>query len=97
MRRILHIPGGTTNLGEGEHDTPHLTLVAKTIFSDELQLSVPVKAMLDGDLRHEAENQLLLSGRDRSYKRADSKGRRGTLQQMSASMIKCTGSTKTYL
>jgi len=76
---MISIPSSTTNLGEGEHDAPHLTLVAETILSDELQLSVPVKAMLDGDLRHEAENQLLLSGRDRSYKRADSKGRRGTL------------------
>lgn len=25
---IIHIPGSTTNLGEGELDTPHLTLVA---------------------------------------------------------------------
>jgi hypothetical protein len=38
-REIL--PGSTTNLGEGEEHTPHLTLVAETILANELQLGVP--------------------------------------------------------
>lgn len=36
----LNIPGSTTNLGEGELDTPDLTLVAETILANELQLGV---------------------------------------------------------
>jgi hypothetical protein len=36
------LPGSTTDLGQGEQDTPHLTLVAKTILADELQFAVPV-------------------------------------------------------
>jgi hypothetical protein len=43
---ILNIPSGTTNLREGEHDAPHLTLVAETKLADELQLSVAKKTML---------------------------------------------------
>lgn len=35
------IPGSTTDLGEGEHDAPHLTLVTKTIFADDLEFRVP--------------------------------------------------------
>lgn len=34
-------PSSTTDLGEGELHTPHLTLVAETVLADELQLSVP--------------------------------------------------------
>lgn len=41
----LNIPGSTTNLGEGELDTPDLTLVAETIFANELQLGVPSRSM----------------------------------------------------
>lgn len=36
------IPGSTTNLGQGELDTPDLTLVLQTILADELQLGVAV-------------------------------------------------------
>lgn len=36
------IPGSTTNLREGELDTPDLTLVAQTILANELQLRVPM-------------------------------------------------------
>ena len=36
--RLLTIPGSTTNLGQGELDTPDLTLVAESILADELQL-----------------------------------------------------------
>jgi hypothetical protein len=39
--RLWVIPGSTTNLGEGELDTPDLTLVAESILADELQLRVP--------------------------------------------------------
>jgi len=36
----LYVPSCTTDLGEGEHDAPHLTLVAETIFANSLQFSV---------------------------------------------------------
>ena len=36
------LPGGTTDLGEGELHAPHLTLVAQAIFADGLQLGVAV-------------------------------------------------------
>lgn len=36
-----HLPGSTTDLGEGEEHTPDLTLVPETILADELQLGVP--------------------------------------------------------
>ena len=35
-----HIPGSTTDLGEGELDTPDLTLVSKTILPNKLKLRV---------------------------------------------------------
>ena len=35
-----HIPSSTTNLGEGELNAPHLTLVAETVFADNLQFGV---------------------------------------------------------
>lgn len=35
------LPGSTTNLGEGEEDTPNLTLVAETKLANELQFGVP--------------------------------------------------------
>ena len=35
------LPSSTTDLGEGELDTPDLTLVAESILSNELQLGVP--------------------------------------------------------
>jgi hypothetical protein len=38
--RLWAIPGSTTNLGQGELDTPDLTLVAESIFADELKLRV---------------------------------------------------------
>ena len=34
------LTGSTTDLGEGELDAPHLTLVAETVLADGLQLSV---------------------------------------------------------
>lgn len=39
---VHHIPGSTTNLGEGELDTPHLTLVAQAVLSNKLQLGVTI-------------------------------------------------------
>lgn len=38
----MNIPGSTTNLGQGELDTPDLTLVLEAILADELELRVPV-------------------------------------------------------
>jgi hypothetical protein len=37
-----HIPGSTTDLGEGELDAPDLTLVTETVLADTLQLRVPI-------------------------------------------------------
>lgn len=39
--RKMDSPGSTTDFGQGEEHTPHLTLVAETILADELELSVP--------------------------------------------------------
>ena len=40
QRSVEDIPGGTTDLGEGELDAPDLTLVAETELANGLQLSV---------------------------------------------------------
>ena len=45
------IPGSTTNLGESELDTPHFTLVAKTIFTNDLQLRVTLYQVSPGSSR----------------------------------------------
>jgi hypothetical protein len=37
-----HLPSSTTNLGKGELDTPHLTLVAETELADSLQFGVTI-------------------------------------------------------
>lgn len=37
---FVNVPSSTTDLGEGEENSPHLTLVAETILSDGLQLGV---------------------------------------------------------
>src|SRR3569833_38872 len=40
-RKDEYIPGSTTDLGQGELDTPDLSLVLQAILADELQLGVP--------------------------------------------------------
>lgn len=40
MRSGVRIPSSTTNLGQGELDTPHLTLVAQAVLADNLQFRV---------------------------------------------------------
>src|SRR4051812_21176678 len=35
-----YLPGGTTNLGQSQLDSPDLALVAETILADELQLGI---------------------------------------------------------
>jgi hypothetical protein len=37
-----NVPGSTTDLGQGELDTPDLTLVAETVLANELQLGVTI-------------------------------------------------------
>lgn len=50
----MDLPSGTTDLGEGEEDTPNLTLVAKTELANELELGVPGAAeLVDDHNRHE--------------------------------------------
>jgi hypothetical protein len=55
------IPGSTTDLGEGEHDAPHLTLVAETIFADKLQFGVTVRTLEISDLNG-ARSRLVAMG-----------------------------------
>ena len=55
------LPGSTTDLGEGELDTPHLALVAQTILANELELSVPVPPLTRCPRRK--RSKLALSGR----------------------------------
>lgn len=43
----FHIPSSTTNLGQSELDTPHLTLVTETELADNLELRVTSKNRLD--------------------------------------------------
>lgn len=58
-----HKPGSTTDLGQGEHDTPHLALVAKAIFADNLQLRISDDSSqwVVCDL---SRDKLMLSGRE---------------------------------
>lgn len=63
------LPSSTTNFGQGELDTPDLTLVAQTVFTDDLQFGVArfrEGRMLDtrdiSDISR--ENKLMLSGQD---------------------------------
>ena len=49
------LPGSTADLGEGELDTPNLTLVSQAILADELQFTVPggPKRLVDDHNRRE--------------------------------------------
>jgi hypothetical protein len=38
---FVYIPSSTTNLREGELDTPDFTLVSETVFTDEFQFGIP--------------------------------------------------------
>jgi len=39
---VYAIPSSTTDLGQRKLDTPHLALVAESVFADDLQLGVAV-------------------------------------------------------
>lgn len=58
----MFLPGSTTDLGEGELDTPHLTLVAETVLADDLQLGVTGRALETIDL-NEASSRSVAMGR----------------------------------
>src|SRR5690242_7751342 len=73
------LPGSTTDLGEGELDAPHLALVAQTILADELKLSVPVPPLTRCPRRKRRQARAQWPWDVNTYRRADSKGRRGTL------------------
>lgn len=57
----LNLPGSTTDLGQSQLDTPDLTLVAQTIFADELELSIP-NPTLTNDVPDMKRSTLALSG-----------------------------------
>lgn len=71
------LPGSTSDLGEGELDTPHLALVAQTVLADDLQFGVTVQPLLDTRYTAQHEAGSLIMGY--THRRAASKGRRGTL------------------
>ena len=82
----MKIPGSTTDLGEGEHDTPHLTLIPETILADDLKFRVPVAGRLVRSHRHE-QRQARAQWPGDTNKRAASKALRSQrlcrpLQQM---------------
>lgn len=64
------IPSSTTNLRQGEHDTPHLALVAETIFANNFQLRI-TNVGLVGVLRHE-QRQAHAQWPESTDRRADS-------------------------
>lgn len=68
---VKDIPGSTTDLGQSQHDTPDLTLVAQSIFADSLQLGVTVGVGVSGCSYHRREQweQALFSGRVRTDER----------------------------
>lgn len=67
------LPGSTTDFGESEHDAPHLALVAKSIFADNLELGVSVMGRVSGIPSTLAETSSCSSGRDQTHSRAASK------------------------
>jgi len=44
---VKTIPSSTTDFGKGEHNAPHLALVTETIFTDDLELGIPVVRVLE--------------------------------------------------
>lgn len=69
---LEELTGSTTNFGQGEGDTPDLALVTQTVFSSELIVPKVKKKDLERfDDRHDTFSS--------ASRRADSKGRRGTL------------------
>lgn len=57
--RARNVPGSSTNLGQGELDTPHLALVAQAVLADNLQFRVTIeeKKQLGTDFtRHKQEH-----------------------------------------
>ena len=66
------IPSSTTNLGEGEHNAPHLALIPQAIFTDDFQLGVPVDGKLVDVHRH-WQRQARAQVAGMTYNRAASK------------------------
>lgn len=75
---MVPIPSSTTNLRECEHDTPHLALIAKTIFSDNLQLRISEMELVSL-LRHE-QRHALAQWPECTNNRADSKAERDVVR-----------------
>lgn len=57
------VPSSTSNLGESQLDTPDLSLVAETIFTDNLQFGI-AEEKLDEGTTDISRDKLLLSGQD---------------------------------
>ncbi len=56
------IPGSASNFGQSKLDTPDFSLVAETIFTDDLQLGIAI-VMLEETIDI-SRDKLLLSGQD---------------------------------
>lgn len=68
---MVPIPSSTTDLRECEHDTPHLALIAKAIFPDNLEFRISEMELVSL-LRHE-QRHALAQWPECTNNRADSK------------------------
>jgi hypothetical protein len=87
---MKNLPSGTTNLGQNQLDTPDFALVAETIFANSLQFRVPRNKPSMHEHSDSVRHALVVFRASpahigchefwsQTYRRADSKGRRGTL------------------
>lgn len=60
---LVRIPSSTTDLGQSELDTPHLTLVAQAVLADNLQFRVTIPTKLETRTHDITRSTLLISGR----------------------------------
>ena len=75
----MFLPSSTTNLGQSELDTPDFTLVAQTVFTDNLQFRVSVPSaqnVRQGDISDMKHSQASAQWPGyETYRRADSNAR----------------------
>lgn len=63
-RERKNLPSSTTNLGQRQTDTPHLTLVAEAILANELQLGVTIISQVSFYVTYDVNRgKLMFSGR----------------------------------
>lgn len=72
------LPSSTTDLGQGQTDTPDLTLVLEAILANELKLRVTIIISVSFGHKRLKQRQALVHWPVNTDSRADSKGLRGT-------------------